>query len=201
MSKREVLARYAQTSDGAIAIDVSASKVADLYSDFDRVAPYVRKDLEQNLVDYLIESARDIGARPFVIRLNLASPCDEAISRRVTESIAGYFTYLQAVERRKMQKLMRTSAILFGIGLALVVVAVWVNRAVASGGSVIGRVGAEGLTVASWVSLWEALATILIHWPSHREEIALYRHLAEAKVQINVAPSGSDAPGPPHAPA
>jgi hypothetical protein len=40
----------------------------------------------------------------------------------------------------------------------------------------------EGLTVAAWVSLWEALANFLIHWPPHNKELKVYDRLASAAV-------------------
>jgi hypothetical protein len=45
-----------------------------------------------------------------------------------------------------------------------------------------GRITSEGLAVAAWVSLWEALANFLIQCPPHNREIRLYKHLADASV-------------------
>jgi hypothetical protein len=47
---------------------------------------------------------------------------------------------------------------------------------------VTANVFAEGLTVAAWVSLWEALAVLLIEWFPHRKNIVLYRRLANAEL-------------------
>ena len=40
----------------------------------------------------------------------------------------------------------------------------------------------QGLTIAAWVSLWEALAIFLVEWFPHRKNIALYRRLARARL-------------------
>ena len=61
---------------------------------------------------------------------------------------------------------------------------VWVNREIQGSDSVFGRVFAEGLTVAAWVSLWEAVATLLINWAPHRRRIRLYELVAAAPVQF-----------------
>ena len=53
----DALERYERTSDGKLIIDVSAARVEDLYSNFDRSAPYVRRDLDEDLADYLIACA------------------------------------------------------------------------------------------------------------------------------------------------
>ena len=55
--KRHLLSRYERGVDGSILIDVTATRTEDLYSDFDRSAPYVRRDLDQDLVDYLVYCA------------------------------------------------------------------------------------------------------------------------------------------------
>jgi hypothetical protein len=52
--KKSVLNRYERSPEGLILIDVTAEKAEDLYSDFDRSAPYIRRDLDPELVDYLI---------------------------------------------------------------------------------------------------------------------------------------------------
>ncbi len=46
---QSILDRYSRTENGAIIIDVTTERVEDLYNDFDRNAPYVRKDLDDEL--------------------------------------------------------------------------------------------------------------------------------------------------------
>ena len=189
MGKKDVLSRYARTEDGRIIIDVAADRVKDLYNDFDKRAPYMKKDLDQELVDYLIDCALEIGKKPFSIRINLPSvPGSESISR-VRESVQRFFEYLEAAEHREMRKILRTSLILLAIGLVLIVMSIWFNRAMASSDSVVANVFSEGLTIAAWVSFWEALATFLIQWPSRRGDIKLYRRLAASTVEFQVLSS------------
>jgi hypothetical protein len=189
MGKKDVLSRYAQTEDGRIVIDVAADRVEDLYNDFDKRAPYMKKDLDQELVDYLIDCALEIGKKPFSIRINLPLiPGSESISR-VRESIQRFFEYLEAAEHREMRKILRTSFILLAIGMVLIVLSIWFNRAMASSDSVVAKVFSEGLTIAAWVSFWEALATFLIQWPSRRGDIGLYRRLADSHVEFQVLSS------------
>ncbi len=81
----------------------------------------------------------------------------------------------------------RRSAILFTIGLGILFVSVWVNRLLGVERSVTANVFAEGLTVAAWVSLWEAPAVFLIEWFPHRRNVLLYRRLAHAKLVFRSA--------------
>lgn len=71
--RRNVLNRYERQGDGSIIIDVSAARVEDLYNNFDRNAPYVRRDLDPDLAEYLEDCARELGRTRFVIRMTLGA--------------------------------------------------------------------------------------------------------------------------------
>lgn len=179
--KKDVLSRYERTPDGSILIDVAAEKTEDLYSDFDRNAPYNRRDLDQNLVDYLIDCARELGREPFTISFALSNPPDEARISRIRRSVNNFFIYLAEVERQKISQMVRRSLVLFCIGVSILFLAVWVNQLLGEERTVVANVFAEGLTVAAWVSLWESLAIFLIEWFPRLRNINLYRRLASAE--------------------
>lgn len=183
--RRAVLNRYERAFDGSIVVDVAAKRLEDLYNDFDKSAPYIRRDLDQGLVDYLIDCAREIGREPFVIRFTLSHTPDEAKLLRIQRSVNGYFLYLIETVKQQVMQMFRRSAILFSIGLAILFVSVSVNQLLGVERSVVANVFAEGLTVAAWVSLWEALAVFLIEWFPHRKNIDLYRRLAHAQLTFN----------------
>ena len=178
--KRTVLNRYARAVDGRIVIDVAARRVEDLYNDFDKSAPYIRRDLDQDLCEYLVNCAMELKRNPFVVRFTLENPPDDSRQSRICRSINAYFLYLAEAERQKVTQMFRKAAILFCVGLAILFVSVWVNQALGAERSVVGNVFAQGLTVAAWVSLWESLAIVLIEWFPHRRSILLYRRLADA---------------------
>ena len=186
--KRDVLSRYERDSNGAILIDVAAEKVEDLYSDFDRSAPYIRRDLDQELVDYLIDCARELGREPFTISFTLTHPPDDFRLSRIRRSVNNFFLYLAEVERQKVRQMVRRSLVLFCIGVAILFIAVWVNRWLGSERTVVANVFAEGLTVAAWVSLWEALAIFLIEWFPRLRDIKLYRRLATVQPLFRPGP-------------
>jgi hypothetical protein len=52
--KKNILDRYASTRDKKVIIDIAAEKIGDLYNDLDKYAPYRKKELDPNLVAYLI---------------------------------------------------------------------------------------------------------------------------------------------------
>jgi len=183
-----VLSRYEGDGAGRIILDVAARRVEDLYNDFDKSAPYIRRDLNQDLADYLIECAREVGNIPFTIRFTLDHPPDEASSSRIRRSLNTYFLYLAKTEIQNILQMFRRSAILFAIGLGILFAAVSLNRLLGPERSVTTNVFAEGLTIAAWVSLWESLAIFLVEWFPHRKNIFLYRRLAHAPLVFRPKP-------------
>ncbi|MEZ5541033.1 MAG: hypothetical protein R3F42_03220 [Pseudomonadota bacterium] len=187
-----ILDRYTRTDDGRLIIDIAANRVEELYSDYDNTANFLKKDLEPDLVEYLVESVREIGAEPFAVRFSFARAVDSDSTSRVMQSINTYFTYLVHLETRELKQMFRTSFIMLLAGLALLTLSVRVNLYVEHSEAVIARVFAEGLTVAAWVALWNALATFLLNWAPYRRLLALYQRIAQAPVLFSTR-SGADA--------
>ena len=179
-----LLSRYARSEHGEIIIDVAASRVQDLYNDFDRHAPYVRRDLDQDLVEYLQDCAKEIGRCPFVIRITLGPgriPSGEVVTR-VKQSVRRFFGYMSELERRKIRRAGLTSLAFLVVGLCIFAV-----TTLTGGTASVGfpwPILREGLTVAGWVAVWEALATFLIRWGAFRRSLRLYHRLAEASVSV-----------------
>lgn len=180
--KRTAQNRYEKASDGRIVIDVAATRVEVLYNDFDKNAPFIRRDLDQDLVNYLIAGARELKRESFILRFTLDQTPDDEKQLRIRQSVNAYFLYLVECEQQRVLQMFRRSGILFCIGLALLSLSVSVNRALGPERSVVANVFAEGLTVAAWVSLWESLAVFLIEWFPLRKNTVLYRLLADAEL-------------------
>ena len=186
--KKKILERYNQSADGRFVIDIAAGRVEDLFNDFDTYTPFVRKELATDLADYILDSVRDLGKEPFLIKIRLLNPPDESMKSRIQEGIRNYFQYLKDVEIRDLTRAMRTSVIFFILGIAILFLAVWVGEKIGESTSVVAHVFAEGLTVAAWVSLWEALATFLINWSPYTRQVKMCERIAMADVIFTETP-------------
>jgi hypothetical protein len=182
--QKPVLGRYATTAEGEIIIDVAASRVQDLYNDFDRNAPYVKRDLDQDFSDYLLDCAREIGRRDFVIRITLGQMPSEEVIARVRQSIHNYFCYLGEMKKKKIKRANTTSLILLAVGLSVFSVVMLIDKMTEASPGFLANLLIEGLTVAAWVSLWEALATFLIRRSPFRKTMELVDRLANAPVSF-----------------
>ena len=190
--KKSVLSRYERDEGGNIIIDVSAARIEDLYNNFDKSAQYIRRDLDQDFAHFLISGAREVGKLPFIVRLTLDTPPSESDASRIRGSLNSYFSYLAEVEFENVLQMFRRSAILLAIGLAILFVSVWLNESLASLSSVTANVFSVGLTVAAWVSLWEALAVFLVEWFPYRKKILIYRRIAASSLVLRGSASASE---------
>lgn len=190
--KQNIIARYGKNASGDIVIDVAAQKVDDLYNTFDRFSPDNRKDLNGDLVTYILDCAREINELPFALRINLPALPEAGERATIRNSFRSFFVYLVDIEKRNMARRVRTSLILLCAGLVLLVLALAVSQRADSNPSILLSVFAEGLTVAAWVALWQALATYLIHWAPYHRTIALYRRLAAADLEFAATSTRAD---------
>jgi len=187
--KKEILNRYLRNSEDKIIIDIAVRKLENLYNDFDRHAAYIKKELDQNFVDYLIDSANEIGQHDFIIQFRLNHSVDEQLTTRVKTSIRNYFLYLIALENQELRRMVRTSVILLTIGLVILFISMWINQRISGSETVISNVIAEGLNIAAWVSLWNAIATFLINWPPRRSQMQMYKRISKADIRFTDVPS------------
>jgi hypothetical protein len=186
--KKPIISRYETTKNNEVIIDASVRLVEDLYNNFDRTADYLKKDLDQEFVDYITDCVREIGKRAFIIRISLSTMPDNTVMDRVRRSIRTFFLYLQETERRQLRAMLRRSLVLFAIGLALLVLAIAATRRFSPYEGVLAEVFAQGLTVAAWVSLWEAIANLFIEWYPHRQDIRRYERITNVSVMFRQLP-------------
>lgn len=180
--KKEILERYERNDAGELILVISVDKVSDLYNDFDRCTPYSKKELDQDIVDYITESISEIGNEKFVIQFALRDLPSADLQVRLTASIDNYFRYRHGLESRKWLGMKQSSLILLLIGVFMLLVSLWLNQYETMTETVMGHVFSEGTTIAAWVSLWNAMATFLINWPPHIRKLKLYERIASAKI-------------------
>ena len=165
-------------------MDVWVPRDGHLYNNFDRTVPYLKKDLDQEFVDYLTDSVREIRNYDFVVRLSMPEEPSEQIKKRIRKSIKTFYAYLNELETREIRAMFRRSLLLFLIGVVLLVFAIVLGRQLESSKGVVSEVFVQGLTIAAWVSLWEAIANVFLEWRPHRANIRLHWKIMNARVDF-----------------
>ena len=101
--KNSITNRYDKNSNDELVINISAEKIEDLYEDYDKKSTFIKKDLKDDLENYLIESVEEIGNHPFTINFSFDEKTDFSSNARLKNSIKEYFEYLQLLEHKKMK--------------------------------------------------------------------------------------------------
>ena len=180
--KKKILERYRRDTSGMLMIDIATPKVSDLYDDFDKHAPFIRKELDYDLVEYLIESVRELPRERFGIHFSFSETMDDGLKGRVRASIYNYFDYLLATNRRELRTMLRNTLILLMLGMGMLSASIYINHAFDLSDDIVNKVLAEGLVIAAWVSMWEAIAGLLMNWQPLVRDRLIYRRLKKAPV-------------------
>jgi len=180
--KRPILDRYARSEDGSLAIDVSTSCAADLYNNFDKTTPFAKKELDSDLVDYLVDSAQEIGPEDYVFRFYFPEAEDPQLQSRIRTSMKNYFLYLRELESRALVSMLRRSLVFFLAGCVLLLLSIQVNTSATNSSGIFVRLLAEGLTISAWIALWESVALLLVNWLPGRKRIAMLGRMSAAPV-------------------
>jgi len=189
--KKQILDRYEKSSDGSLIIDVAARRVEELYENYDKRAPYHRKDFDEDLVAYLCGCVREIGSSDFVLRFSFEQQPSGELTETVRSGMHAFFMYKVELEYTALKKMLRTSFLLLLTGIVILAFSLWVSRVLVFSGSdsFLNRFFAEGLTIVAWVSIWEGLVTFLMNLPSHLVHIRLFQRIASAPVLFNLPAS------------
>lgn len=178
--KDHILNRYDRDKNGALLIKIFASKVEDLYEDYDKKSSFIKKDLKYKLEEYLFESVDEIGSTPFVLQFYFEEASSKESLKRLQSSISEYFSYLIFLEKKSTKESLKNSIIFFLIGFLLI----FVSFLLSEHDNMAYRLISEGVMIGGWVALWEALATILVKWLPLRKNLSIYQKIASAKVEI-----------------
>jgi hypothetical protein len=185
--------RY-RVEDGAHCVDIRIGSVEQLFDNRDP-APFRERDLDPDLVEYLVAAAEDLAPLgPFRLVLWFATtrPSDD-----VCPAIRAHFEYeLERIERRRRRQ-RRTGAVAFLVGVAILLGLLSIAHVlVTSSANSLTEAFREGLIIMSWVALWRPVDTLIYEWlPLHRER-KLFMRLYDAAIDVRVGKGPEPALGP-----
>ncbi|MBN2588599.1 MAG: hypothetical protein JXA96_01960 [Sedimentisphaerales bacterium] len=179
---KEILGKYELTELNEAIIDVSLKNVEDIFSNFSGNKPDSPKILSQEFVDFIIDSANEIGENKLIIRISIQNIPDEKVMDNIESSIQSHFNNLKDLENRSIEMMFSRSIKLFGLGMLFLFIAIIFNRLFYIRTGTISQVFYEGITIAGWISLWAAIITIVVKWPPQKNNIKLYERIMKAKI-------------------
>jgi hypothetical protein len=179
--KNSIIERYDKNQNDEIIIKIYSSKIEDLYEDYDKKSTFIKKDLKEDLENYLIESVEEIGNNPFIIEFSFDEKSNFSSDEKLKKSIKEYFEYLQYLKEKNMEKQLKNSFIFIIIGFVFVSISFYFSNDI----FFLYKLISEGAMVAGWVSLWEALATILIKWLPLKNKLSILKKITKAKIKYS----------------
>ncbi|MDH5297487.1 MAG: hypothetical protein OEV91_00525 [Desulfobulbaceae bacterium] len=182
--RQTIIGRYERESDGRLIIDVTVERLEELYDRFDSAASYIKKDLNEDFVDYLIECVKEIKQYDFLIRINLSRPESAEKFQRVQGSIGHYFKYLQESERREIRKHLSRSCYFLGFGVFLIFISLSLSGQYGTMSNILTDMSIEGVTIVAWVSMWEAVSNLTFEWIPHLQRLKLYERIIASEVRF-----------------
>jgi hypothetical protein len=178
--KKNILDRYDKTIENEIIIKISTNKFENLFDNFDMSSSFLKKDLSQQLVDYIIESVSEISNEKFIIKFYFKEKIEQENILHLKKSFDSYFNYLEELEKNKMREQVKNSFIFMLIGVFFITLSILleVNQQLTY------RIISEGLMIAGWVSMWEAMATILVKWLPLSKKLKLFKKIVNSKIEF-----------------
>jgi len=175
--------RY-RTEGDLSCIDVRVGKVQQLFDNRDP-APFLVRDLDPGLVDYLLDSAEDLLARPKVgVFFWLEERCAPG---EIEKACRAQFAFLLERTNRRRRRRRRWGLIALALALILLAALQFVAQLVPDQiGGPLGAGLAEGAVILSWVLMWRPVELLLYDWiPVHREKRIL-RKLLDAPIEVRL---------------
>ncbi len=190
--------RY-RLENGKTCIDIRLKTAQQLFDTRDP-APFRKRDLEEDAVEYIVGAFEDLHAKAQVkIVFWVAEPLSELTPDTLKEAVRAYFAYEVVRVQRRTQKHLKTGQIAPGMGLAIL--AAFLTMAELTHFLPVGtlrQILREGLVIIGWVAMWRPLDVLLHDWWPLVQTRRLYEKIAASEIAV----VQSDSPvGPPVTPA
>lgn len=170
---------------GRTCIDVRVRSIEQIFDNRDPM-PFLERDLDDEVAQYLTECATDIGREPLRVAFwSETSSLDEAA---VQKAFRNHFDYELGRARRRVRASARSARNGFFIGIALMVVLRVISEVFVmqlSPGDA-RRILHEGLVIVSWVALWRPIDLVLYDFWPVRERRQIIEQLRDAEVSLRV---------------
>jgi hypothetical protein len=166
---------------GEPVVDLKLPSIENIFDNRDP-APFRERDLDPDLVEYLVAAAEDLAGRKLRIVFWLDKPCQPS---EVEPAFHAHFAYeLERIDRvRKRNRRTGQIALVFAVVLIIALMAL----AQLLGSLVQNTIGAglkEGLMISCWVLMWRPVEVLVYDWIPWRRERRVFRMLLAAQIDV-----------------
>lgn len=167
-------------------LELRVHDLAQLFNSMDPT-PFHSKALDCEAETFIESWARGFSPKnPLHLTIHLQHmPPEGDPTALVTGAIHHHFSDKADLVRRDLRDLFWQGRISLLIGLAFVVLCLFVAEAIGqSGTSTAHTIARESLTIVGWVAMWRPMQLFLYEWWPLARRIGTYRALARAHVKI-----------------
>ncbi len=184
--KHDLLSRYDQDADGNYIINTRVDNSNSLFCEFDFASSLWNRDLREEFVEYLIDSADEIGGRnKFLLQLRLPeNEKEEGFSGRFSKAITSYFLYLMHISRKDIKKIVNKILTNFAISISFLILVFFTGKTMEDSDSMLYMIFNEGLYIAIWVLMWPVFSEFLLDIKEEVNKIKIYKRLLNVKLII-----------------
>ncbi len=168
----------------AYIIKVSIKQYTHIFNDLDP-APLKRRDLNQDLLNYLDDCSFDI---PLGYKVNIQFVADMAIKdevkeKRVVAGLKTYFGFLLLTLKRDINLAYKKCLLYIVNSFVLLFLSFYINSGLFLNSILLDTL-IEGLSIGGWVFLWEAIALVVFKNHDTRNRYRKYERLEQAAVDF-----------------
>lgn len=183
----EILKRYDMTLDHKFIVPVSLPDYRALYEKYDYISTFYKRDLNQELVEYLFYCAREIGRRnDFIIRIDLpVAQRSEPDENDIILSIKKYFEYEISLCRYEIKS--AVTRLIFHFAIAAVAFLMWLITIAEkpADATAVYQFFNVGLSVGIWVLLLTGVSRFLFRYRKQTTIIRLCQNIRQSPVEFN----------------
>ncbi len=165
-------------------IDIALDNYNDFFNEWDNTSFKIR-DIHPELEEYLNYCSEEIPLRKKLeIHFFVEDPeVNETRENQIKTSYLNYYTFMQRIERKKMNRSLFQVITL----TAIAIVCIFAYYMIESGNeieSIWGNVLVEGLMIGGWVFAWEALSIVTFEMHKHLRRISELKRFFKAKIHF-----------------
>ena len=168
-------------------IDLRVRVTSDLFHAFDP-SPMVGRDLNDEVEDYIVESALELPERYYRLVIHVAEPgSDPDKKEAIAAAVQSYFAYRSKVQARRLRLLLREGRQALVIGLGFLTLCWWLGFvATEKVAEPFGGFLMEGLLIIGWVANWRPAEIFLYDWRPMKQRREILDALADMEIHFRV---------------
>jgi len=168
--------------DKTYVIRLSVPEYTALFNKFDYY-PIKKREINDRVISYIEDCSTDIPLSAKIkIVITIKQEKDKDIEERVRLGIYHNFMYLLDVYREQSKEVKKVSVLYVVVFLLLTLLSVWLESQQIPLNKIFFDTLLKGLSIGSWVFLWEAIASIVFRNAKNRYYIKIYRRLVLCKL-------------------